>query len=124
MTSSQSCTFCDIYKETLEHLFWECHFTKSLWFELSDWLNQHGLFFTPSFKTVILGDSEALAIVQHIILITKEYIYRSKLKDNPLSFRPLQRSIRIKCLIEKHYMSAVKFLQKWGSIIDSLDINV
>ena len=32
--TSNKCTFCEMHTETIEHLFFECHFVRNIWFEI------------------------------------------------------------------------------------------
>ena len=40
ITDSELCTFCNIYPETLNHLFWECEYTSKLWEEIHEWIKE------------------------------------------------------------------------------------
>ena len=43
LIETQLCTFCGIYTETIEHLFYECNITRSIWLQLKDWLLTFGI---------------------------------------------------------------------------------
>ena len=43
LQSSSLCDFCNSYVETIEHLFWECTHTQSLWNELRSFLSEKGM---------------------------------------------------------------------------------
>ena len=40
-TESSLCSFCNMAIETIDHLFWECHFVQYFWNKLFDFLSQH-----------------------------------------------------------------------------------
>ena len=125
LKNSPSCTFCEIYKESLEHLFWECKHTKSLWLQLAHWIDNNNIHLKPSLQCIITGGHDHMDVVRHIILITKEFIFQTKLKGiNIPPLRSLIRTIRWKCLIEKNYKTAEAFLLKWGPVLDALEVEV
>ena len=40
ITNSKSCTFCNVYPETLNHLFWGCEYTSEIWEEIYEWIKE------------------------------------------------------------------------------------
>ena len=82
LKNTQNCTFCEVNTETIEHLFWECQITKSLWLQLSEWLeNITNQKFKFDSENTILGNPGEPIFLQHIKLITKQFIYTQKIKE-------------------------------------------
>jgi hypothetical protein len=90
----------------------ECHHTKTLWLLLIDWLNSLNMT-TPqfTFRQAILGDRNQLKQIEHIKLITKYYIYLSRLDETKPNFRNLLLAIKHKIKIEKYSTNNTDFWQ-------------
>ena len=76
---SSLCTFCGMLDESLEHLFVTCHFTTLLWKELIAWCSRRQIKVESlSAANIIFGDwqrKDCFLLLNHIILIAKQYIY-------------------------------------------------
>jgi len=100
------CSFCDNNLETYEHLFFECAVIHALLDDLISWWTPHLVLTTPiSAKHVILGyvqipcnDTENL--INTLLLIFKNYIYKSKCKNENLVFDLLLKDIKQMYIIE------------------------
>ena len=120
LINTSNCSFCDISTETIEHLFWECLVSKTIWLQLKDWLGLQNFF---SMKQVILGDPMESPYIEHLKLITKEFIYTSKLLETEPRFCKLIQIIKSKIKVEKSYLNRHVFEQKWGmDIITRLNL--
>ena len=117
LTETPNCTFCNIHKETIEHLFWECYYTKNLWFRLKDWLLNMNIMINIGLKECLLGGTDQL-FVEHVKLMTKEYIYKTKLHLKEPQIQDLKMSIKSKIIIEKHYLTKKEFQNKWHKLKD------
>ena len=121
LTNTNQCSFCEIHRETIIHLFWECTFSKSIWLNLKDWLItiDRNLRITLGPKEIILGENRdnCKNSIEHIKLITKEYLYRSKLQNRKPVFKELIYIIKMKISIEKHHLNNDTFTKKWGEQI-------
>lgn len=121
LVNSSSCSFCNYQTESLQHLFWDCHIVKSIWLQLFECLknlniiNDNKTFL--SCKKLIQGCPSNPLNIEHIILMTKEYIYSSKLSGNEPNIEPLLQMIKYKIKLEKQYMNRQKFNMKWGNEI-------
>ena len=111
---SESCTFCHIFRESIEHLLWDCLVVKTLWLQLSDWLKEIGFQYEFTKTNIILGEYNAPNIIEHIKLITKEFIIKQQRSEGEqLLLHTLKLVIHSKYKIEKHYMERDKFQLKW-----------
>ena len=113
LSVTPNCDFCLTHKETIEHIFWECNISKNIWFKLKEWLENMNMTLDLSSKAVLLGDPKNHIYLEHIKLITKEYIYNSKLKKKLPSFEGLIPYIIYKIKIEKEVLSKKCFENKW-----------
>ena len=84
ITKSPLCSYCNTNDETPIHLFCECNSTKSLWLQLNS--HFHSDLKSPELtpQTAILGifnDSVSnIHLINHILLLFKLYIYKSRNK--------------------------------------------
>ena len=91
ITSSQNCTFCMIEPETIEHLFFKCHYVRNLWLQVfQDWNSKMSQTRLPSMEICILGHMVSENSVENVALYNflmhvKAYIKKSKLDKKSLS---------------------------------------
>ena len=111
LTNTNTCSFCHIHIETIQHLMWECNLSKNIWLALCQHMNIP--FFTM--KETLLGKQTGSAI-EHIKLITKNYIFRTKLDNNLPNFQFLKQIIKSKVKIERNCSSRQQFIKKWGTL--------
>ena len=83
-TKSPLCCYCNTNDETPIHLFCECNSTKPLWLQLNRRFHSNLKFpeLTPQTAIVdIFNDSVSnIHLVNHILLLLKLYIYKSRNK--------------------------------------------
>ena len=84
ITKSPQCSYCNTYDETPIHLFCECNYTKYLWLQLNKHFRSDLKFPVLTPQTAILGlfnDSVSnIHLKNHILLLFKLYIYKSRNK--------------------------------------------
>ena len=87
--SSNRCTLCDIEKETLNHLFWECQCAQNLWKKIEDWIK-----IKLDYRMISLIQSEALMnpkkVENIIILAGKYFIYANRCLQQNINFVKFQ----------------------------------
>ena len=115
LKETPKCTFCNLQNETIEHLFWECIHSKNIWFKLIDWLKnffpeEHQNIFNK--KGILLGNDKGDFSIEHIKLITKRFIYKSKLDNNIPNFTNLLSQIKFTIQITNLYHPKLK--RKWN----------
>ena len=92
-----TCTFCKNAIESLEHLFYNCEITRSLWVALRSWLMECYINLEPlSIFNVLFGifnAGEDFVIVNRLILVAKFYFYRWKLNGVKPAMRVLKTKI-------------------------------
>ena len=80
--TSPRCSFCELYNETIMHLFYDCLIVKRLWNQLKSKLPNNLIFpittpQSPIFGFWDLGTNEHL-ILNHLLLILTMYIYNAR----------------------------------------------
>ena len=120
------CAFCATSVEDQIHLFFNCEYVKQLWQELRLWLlslNQSVTEWTS--KEVLLGLIGGPPVINHLIMITKYYIYRSSISKVRLNFGNLKNVIKLYYLVEKQICLTrqlmKKFYGKWSSFVNAFE---
>ena len=116
------CTFCQNNFENIEHLFYNCQYTKALWRDLLFcWGQPLKLQQPPSKQCLILSDPNETLLVNFIGLLARRYIYYSKMNDKKPNFQGLIPYIKRVYQIE--YFIAYKnnkmglHFKKWSPIL-------
>jgi hypothetical protein len=75
---SPLCSFCGVYPETIDHLFWHCKVINNIWKQLENWiLNEQKIPLKFNMQNVVLGiRNKNNNPVNAIILLVKQIIYR------------------------------------------------
>ena len=80
---SDRCSFCELFEETLEHLFFDCEITNNFWDRTFQWIgectNVRLCFSKP--EILLGGAPKELDIFNLIFMIGLKYIYYSKITD-------------------------------------------
>ena len=96
--TTNKCTFCEIYTETIEHLFFECHFVRNIWFEL-----EHRLHLVEDVKICLTASDVLLCYnmygnqssnlqtvnINTVLLYVKNYIWECKI----VNVKPTNRDL-------------------------------
>lgn len=117
---SDNCTFCESYKETIVHFFYECENVQQLWTNLFNILKDHiPVIFS---KEIILYNCSTECLLDKIILITKHYVYASRCNNNKLSLTGAVNNIKKYYIIEKKIAllkgKVDKHYQIWSALAD------
>ena len=128
LVDSPSCTFCKTNEESLEHLLFFCKITEFFWKEVLSWLailNNEIVDF--SLIDVLFGKfdiDEDFIVINHILLLAKFYIYRSKLDNTKPSLEVFKTKLKaifnIEFLIAKRNGKLAQHYKKWDSFISVL----
>ena len=91
--STYACYFCSMYRETIEHLFFECLFVRNFWVEIqmklseivheNITLNKKEILFGYGLDTVINKNS----FINKIIMYGKYYIWKCKMNFQGVCYR-------------------------------------
>jgi hypothetical protein len=100
------CTFCKEEPETIEHLLWGCHKVSDLWHELNRWIFEMTYIEIPLNLEIamfgLLHPYDANLIKNKIILLTKFYIFRTKVNEEMVNFEALKNYLKENLILEKH----------------------
>ena len=109
LRTDEMCTFCKKESETYVHMFINCKIIKRLWSALQKWLDYYCFIKLErvSYDLILNRYRDSFApMVNTIILITKQYIYRCKCQETDPRFPELISGISWYKSIEK--MAALK----------------
>ena len=104
--NSRKCTFCNLYKETILHLFYECYCVRDLWFQVQTVLERLDCSVEKlTCKDVILGyqlksDTKLNVGVNNVILHVKSYIWKCKPLNLVPSYNKLVEYIGSRMILE------------------------
>ena len=124
ITKNSMCSFCKTQEETIMHSFYDFIHTQLLWKKLQTYLSSHLSIPTLTPQSAIFGfiDIEDFKIVNHILIIFKFCIYKSRNKIN-LNFEYLKHRItKVKNMEEKISKNDPskkrKFSKKWEKLVN------
>lgn len=125
-SASPLCIFCNYHNETVSHMLWHCPKVQSFWKNLFKWLKY-------TCKIDLLKDIDAYQLllnmykgkhgqlINTILLITKQYIYRTKCQKGNLNLMSLITQIchyqKIEAEIAKDKNISPKHERKWALFI-------
>ena len=103
----ERCSFCHLYPETIEHLFWHCQYVIIFWTKLGKKINENcnhaqNLHFNKNI--VLFGLDENIKtdrILDLIILLSKHYIYLTKVNQAKPNIKHFGHILKTRYEIEK-----------------------
>ena len=102
ITKSPLCSYYNTFDETPIHLFCECNCTKYLWLQLNRHFRSDLTFPVLTLQTAILGlvndFVSNIHLINHILLLFKLYIYKSRNKHRLNTNELLGNIVNIKKL--------------------------
>ena len=102
---NDKCIFCKEFTETIQHIFWTCPKISELWELLSLWIFEKTQIELPlNLDIVLLGNlqkTDMNNIRNLIILLSKYYIYKTKMKEERVNIIALRNHLRENLKIEK-----------------------
>ena len=117
---TDKCTFCNVFPETIEHLFYDCMIIRQIWHDLFTWIHQvANIRINFSRSEIILGIApEELNIFNLIFVIVQKYIYTSRCKEKNPNINVIKFLIKIQYEAEKFNASQnarklYNFNKKW-----------
>ena len=123
LVDDDKCFFCRTNTEDLLHLFFSCEHVQKLWTQLKQWLHSLNIQGTDwSKKDIVLGIIGENSIINHLIMITKYFIYRASISKTQLTLNNLISCIklyyRVEKQISKKHNNTNKFEKKWSSFVN------
>ena len=126
---SPNCNFCQIERESVRHLFYECTVVKQLWEEIVQMVNDcFNVKCVLSYQRIVFNEiAEKKGVANFICLITKHYIYKKHVQmkaPNVVELKALLRGIEnMEKYIAMRNMKLRKHEIKWCSSQDTSDTN-
>ena len=103
---SDRCTFCDLEKETILHLFWDCPKIKQFYVTLEPFLSQFNIPWPPlSREAYIFGDhkSSFLCETEYVYLHIKHYIWVTRCLKDGFCLEALKNKLRFNINLDLFY---------------------
>ena len=126
---SDQCTFCKSSQEDIIHLLFKCRISKNIWSFIETFLQEKTNILINFSDTDLIFGSEFFPffkLYNHIILLTKQYIYACRCKDSLPDANVLKNKIFFEYQLEKNMNFSKRHQEnvgeKWGPILDN-DIN-
>lgn len=118
---TQLCTFCKKHIETIEHLFFDCIYTKSILIFVKSRINFNTLLKFPEDQaSILLGNEVENLAMNYIIMVIKYFIYKCKYNETPPDIRAFQNFFKYKINIEKSSYTTKKqklrFTEIWKDL--------
>lgn len=130
LLDNDKCTFCKIEMEHTMHLFLQCMHVKKIWEHLENFISVQNPELTPvldwSSENIIfnLVHPKSGHVVNFLVLITKQYIYRCRCLLITLEFSNLKKEIeavrRIEYYIAKDKAKLQNHYSKWSQLYPEL----
>ena len=105
MSTTDLCSFCGIYRETISHLLCDCPKILPLWEEVKEYmLQRYDQEVVITTKGVLLNQlvPKAADVINFICLLTKQFIYRQRCMKGDISFSILKGSLKQTENLEKY----------------------
>ena len=105
ISPSKNCSFCDAEPEALKHLFYTCEIVSKLWCSTEQFIQEiTGHVINISWENVVWckATTDKFSIVDCIILIVKQLIYRQRCLHKSISFSDIRKAIYETRAIEKY----------------------
>ena len=116
LKDNDKCTFCMESVELIDHIFLSCPKTAEIWEDHNLWIYEKThIELLINFDFVIFGflhKSDMNVVRNIIILLSKFYIYRTKLDSRVLNVTALKDYLRENMYIEKQIYCNNKILEK------------
>ena len=130
ISNSKLCSFCNSFDETSIHIFSECVIVIAFWEKLRNHFKEDFLLPSLSPQTAIFGffeENDNNILYNHLLLIFKLYIYRSR-KTKLLNFNVLLAEVKNIKKIEKKLsfitdIRQAKFIEKWRITDEKIQVN-
>lgn len=125
ISDTDRCTYCHDEYETIEHLFYSCHIVKRFWELFSNWYEaMTDTILNLTLERIVFcfekkdDESVKITILDTLILMAKQFIYRNRCMENPPGFSKFKEEMFYICKIERSLAyrenKTKKFSKKWG----------
>ena len=108
------CTFCKANDETIEHLFFDCPISYRLWQFISNRFKLYFVNFVLNKENIFLGCKDESLLLNLLIILTKNYIYKCKLNEAKPNTIELKNKI-------KKYQSFDQYIAKKNNTVQAYE---
>ena len=112
------CTFCNRNDETIEHLFYDCNVVHSFWDDFFILVRKFDENIEISRCDIFLGSKTLSLFLNFLLIISKQYIFKCKLKEKSPQITELKARIKyfktVDESIAKKNMKLEKHLRFWA----------
>ena len=123
ISNNDLCSFCNIVKDSIQHMFWQCNQVQQFWQTISTLINErctHASNVRISESLALLGidkDLQIDSVFYFILLLAKQYIYSCKLENSipvlHVFIRKLKSRYETEEYIARKTFTHNDFLNKW-----------
>ena len=112
-----NCTFCEVERETLFHLFWSCRIVQSFWKILENWLIKYKIL--PETKSIDkltalgLKSEYETPLVSLSTLLARNHIYTNKLAGKEPDFLRYLQLLKQHEFFENQALKNTIYKEKW-----------
>ena len=101
-----SCSFCHMYVETLEHFFFECNIIRNIWLKLFEELDIKNKFddISVNQENILLGyshNSKFTSGINTFIVLVKYFIFSCKQQNKNVCYESVKNYLKYQCKIHK-----------------------
>ena len=117
------CTFCQIERDSIDHVFWKCNFATLFWNGLENIINEkcdHAANFKFTEKLVLFGIDDNVRtddILDFIIILAKSFMYACKVNDRIPTHLNFLTQLKSRYDLEEYNarltMNMVSFRNSW-----------
>ena len=107
-------TFCKANDETIEHLFFDCPISYRLWQFISNRFKLYFVNFVLNKENIFLGCKDESLLLNLLIILTKNYIYKCKLNEAKPNTIELKNKI-------KKYQSFDQYIAKKNNTVQAYE---
>jgi hypothetical protein len=120
IVDSVNCSFCNMYPETLKHLFWDCIHAVEIWDDFKFWFDiKTNTSIDLDYKKILFSNGMDTLLNLCLILV-KKVIYDSRFKDQISSIITFKYLIKCHYKLEKqiaiHNHTMYTFANKWNAL--------
>ena len=120
---TEQCTFCNVHREILFHLFCSCSVVTVFWENVSSWINAKlQINFTINFSNMLFGVENCENILLNFLLLCARFlIYRCKVSETKPNIHQyllfLQMTKKTEHFIAKKNKKVDSYYKKWGILM-------
>ena len=121
ITNTEFCTFCNTGKETVEHFFYFCTFSRNIWSKVEKWISSPMFTLNLTPQSILFGYKEKRNdALNCITVLVKQQLFYSRLNKTLPDFKKIQKVLRTYYLDECYVCDIIgkrkEFVLKWSML--------